>query len=246
MTLDLRLEQLYRQIELVKGVGDPRRGQLCVMSFVALLAGESHTDSPATASVVIRRFAIPLNDRMPPVFRQRLKPFAPRIIGTRDGCDATRVRILAAAVREEIGPRILAEAGSGKTALAWLGGMRELRQTARALLDRLAAFTGSNGLSGAAEFESEIAMATAQLIGLAARSSPRAEDAEWYWNKGIDLLDQLCDVGNGDARPPVDPLRVAWMEMVLARRERLARRSAIGGRTLERLRCLLPLRGDAH
>jgi hypothetical protein len=246
MTLDLRLEQLYRQIELVKGVGDPRRGQLCVMSFVALLAGESHSDSPATASTVIRRFAIPLNDRMPPALRQRLKPFAPRIIGTRDACDAVRADILANAVRGEIMPRVQAEFGPARSAIAWLGGVRELHQAARALLDRLSAFEGTDILSRVPEVQSEIAMATAQLICLAARSSPRAEDAEWYWNKGIDLLDRLCDVGNGKERPPVDSLRIAWIEMVLARRERLAQRTAIGGRTLERLRCLLPLRGDTH
>ena len=54
MTVDERMEQVYQQIELVRGVGDRRRAKLCIMSFVALLAGESHTDSPDTASAVLR------------------------------------------------------------------------------------------------------------------------------------------------------------------------------------------------
>ena len=87
MTVDERMEQVYQQIELVRGVGDRRRAKLCIMSFVALLAGESHTDSPDTASAVLRRFAITINDEMPADMRQRLKPFAPRIIGTRDQWD---------------------------------------------------------------------------------------------------------------------------------------------------------------
>lgn len=44
------LERLYERIRLVGGKGSRRDARLCVMTFVALLAGERHTDAPATAS----------------------------------------------------------------------------------------------------------------------------------------------------------------------------------------------------
>jgi hypothetical protein len=57
------------------------------MSFVACLAGEKESDAPRCASPVIRAFAILINEQMPREVRQRLKPFAPRIVGTKDGLD---------------------------------------------------------------------------------------------------------------------------------------------------------------
>jgi hypothetical protein len=48
MDVDRRLEQLCERVALVEGVGSLRRGELCVMSFVALLAGERHTNHPAS------------------------------------------------------------------------------------------------------------------------------------------------------------------------------------------------------
>ena len=242
MTVDLRLEQLYERIELVKGVGDPRRGRLCIMSFVALLAGEAHSDSPSVASPVIRRFAIPVNDRMPASFRQRLKPFAPRIIGTQDRLDTLRAEVLAASVRDEIVPRVLADFGAVAAGAAWLGGIREVREAARVLLARLA--DGRHTLD-APGLQIEIAAATAELLGLGARAASGAETASWYWNKAIDLLDRLCDIGGERAEPRIDSMRILWLESVLARRERIARHTAIASRALDRLRHLLPLRSDA-
>ena len=253
MTVDLRLEQLYQRVELVKGIGDPRRGKLCIMSFVALLAGEPHSDSPGAASPVIRRFVIPINDRMPASFRQRLKPFAPRIIGTQDRLDALRAEVLAAAVRDEIVPRVTLDFGAVPAGAAWLGGLREVREAAQVLLGRLVAGSGANGTFDLPEngtfdvptFQIEIATATADLLTLGARAAPRPDTAAWYWNKAIDLLDRLCDVGGERAEPRIDAIRVAWLEAVLARRERLARHTAIASRALDRLRHLLPLRSDA-
>ena len=253
MTVDLRLEQLYQRVELVKGIGDPRRGKLCIMSFVALLAGEPHSDSPGAASPVIRRFAIPINDRMPASFRQCLKPFAPRIIGTQDRLDALRAEVLAAAVRDEIVPRVTLDFGAVPAGAAWLGGLREVREAAQVLLGRLVAGSGANGTFDLPEngtfdvpaFQIEIATATADLLTLGARAAPRSDTAAWYWNKAIDLLDRLCDVGGERTEPRIDAVRIAWLEAVVARRERLARHTAIASRALDRLRHLLPLRSDA-
>ena len=77
MTIDAQLEHLYQQIELVRGSGDPKHRRLCIMSFVAFLNGEPHTDNPTTASSLIRRYAMVINDEMPDSLRQRLKPTIP-------------------------------------------------------------------------------------------------------------------------------------------------------------------------
>ncbi|MDA8248548.1 hypothetical protein [Acidiphilium sp.] len=245
MTVDLRLEQLYQRVELVKGIGDPRLGKLCIMSFAALLSGEAHCDSPSVASPVIRRFAIPINDRMPASFRQRLKPFAPRIIGTRDRLDALRAEALATAVRDEIVPRMHADFRPVSKGVAWLYGFREVREAARTLVDLLDATSGVHGIFEVPELQIEIAAATAELLTRGARAASQADTAAWYWNKAIDLLDRLCDIGGERAEPRIDAIRVAWLEAVLARRERLARHTALANRALERLRQLLPLRSDA-
>jgi hypothetical protein len=76
------------------------------MSFVALLAGESHTDRPACASPLIRNFAILVNDAMLAQARQRLMPFAMRILSTNDGQDPARVEVLRQALTNKILPQI--------------------------------------------------------------------------------------------------------------------------------------------
>ena len=50
MDVERRLERLCERVTLVNSIGSRRRDELCVMSFVALLAGERHTDHPASAS----------------------------------------------------------------------------------------------------------------------------------------------------------------------------------------------------
>src|ERR671916_569815 len=106
-TMDLhpRLQRALDRVELVGGsIGDPGDGRMCLMSLVAFLAGEDHSDSPGCASPLVQAFAVAINDLMPRAARQRLKPFAPRIIGTDDGFDRVRAAILRQALAEEIPP----------------------------------------------------------------------------------------------------------------------------------------------
>jgi hypothetical protein len=104
--LELRLQRVLDRVELVEGIGDPAAGTMCVMSLVARLAGEGHTDHPHCASPVIRAFAVPVNDAMPLEVRRRLKPFAPRILGTDDGLDRERGAVLRRVLAERILPRV--------------------------------------------------------------------------------------------------------------------------------------------
>jgi len=57
---------------------------MCAMEAVAWLADEPHSDRPICTSEALAAYVISLNDAMPDDFRQRLKEFVPRLIGTRN------------------------------------------------------------------------------------------------------------------------------------------------------------------
>jgi hypothetical protein len=107
LTEPAAFESLATYVELVPGAGNRFAGQFCIMSLVALLAGEPHSDAPATASRLIRSFALTLNDSLPTLERQRLKLFAPRIVGTNDGQDECRLSSMRRVLAEEILPRLV-------------------------------------------------------------------------------------------------------------------------------------------
>ena len=74
-------------------VGPHRRpgGARCAMEWVAHLAGEAHSDTPATVSPVLAAFARSRNDALDDSRRQRLRPYLARMIGTADdGLDERR------------------------------------------------------------------------------------------------------------------------------------------------------------
>ena len=78
-------------LTLANGGHDSDEDQWCVMEAAAYIADEPHSDHPACVSGVLTDFAINLNDRWKTEKRQLLKPFIPRLIGTRDdGLDETR------------------------------------------------------------------------------------------------------------------------------------------------------------
>jgi hypothetical protein len=201
MGQDLRLHQqrVLDRFELVSGIGEPGEGTACLMSLAAQLAGEGHTDRPRCASPLVREFAIPVNDRMPREARQRLKPFAPRIVGTNDGLDRTRAEVLRRALVEVILPR-----ASGECQAASRGGparrmgllrrlrIRLLRGTLLRHVDRLLEEAEAGRGRGQ---EVELASAAGHLLALCARDAWDASEAEWYRGQAIGLLDRLCEVG---------------------------------------------------
>src|SRR3712207_1094398 len=125
MDLDPRLQRALDRVELVGGsIGDPGEGRMCLVSLVAFLAGEPHSDAPGCASPVVQAFAVAVNGHMPRATRQRLKPFAPRIIGTADGVDRLRAAVLRQALAEEIPPRGACRPAPGGARLPRAGEVR--------------------------------------------------------------------------------------------------------------------------
>ena len=200
MDLDPGLQRALDRVELVTGsIGDPGDGRMCLMSLVAFLAGEPHSDSPGCASPLIQTFAVLVNDHMPYAARQRLKPFAPRIIGTADGLDGVRAAVLRRALAEGI----LSEAPGqhpterGAPAKGRFAKLRRLwrwlrKDERRRLLD--CALSCDDGINQARE--------AARLIARSARHAPCAREQERQWDAAIGLLDRLCDVGAPMRRGP--------------------------------------------
>lgn len=240
MTVDKRLEALYGKVELVRGVGKPRHGQLCIMSLVAFLAGERHSDHPNTASPAIRSFAITINDQMPDDLRGRLKPFAPAIIGTRDELDLVRAEMLITAVREEILPRICVDfvglsSGDGDI----FGHAAEGIRVSHVLRARLAIFLNRPAASDRTRAPGEIAAAAADLLVCCAREAPSAAVSMWYWTKAIDLLDHMCEIRHPRAAG-IDMARIVRLDELLARHQRGRRGGTGTAWAIERVRRLLP------
>lgn len=222
MNVNERMERLYESVELVRGAGDRRKRRLCIMSFVALLAGEEHTDDPKTASRVIRRYGIVVNDEMPADLRQRLKPFAPRILGTRDRHDRERARLLLEAWQTEILPRLAADFG----------------QTVGAADEATRLLLSSNIAPVEATACKAIASSVARLIShFAATVAPPKR--EWYWLKAIELLDRLCDVSEAP-QVSLHADLVSGVEVALGGKSRTESRPGLAGTALARLRRLIP------
>lgn len=219
MEVDLRLERALERVELVTGVGTRDAGRMCVMSLVACLAGEEHTDSPACASPLIRAYAIPLNDNMPHAVRQRLKPFAPRILGTQDGHDALRAELLRRALAEEVLPRLGGRQPAQPRRFAaplwrlWsMLGMRRLEREAEWMMDRAVA------LADGADMARAIAAAGAvgRLLARAAREASDPREADRLWDLAVGLLDRMCDIGG--ERPGAQTAWAARLEQLFEAR----------------------------
>lgn len=247
---DLDAQRLYDRVDLVNRVGDRAQQELCVMSLVALMAGERHSDRPECACPVITAYAIKLNDALDREARQHLKPFAPRIIGTRDGYGEERARFIVTRILRDVVPRLLdtrqGDAVSVIAALRLADGDEAPRDAARRLSEvaRDAARSGvlSHGRSGDLRYllraygrESSELVATAAVVMLAnsARLASDTRDSEWFWNYATDLLDRTCDVGISGAHSTADIERMsrhsaARLQAALLRQSLARRRPGLG------------------
>ncbi len=93
---DVEISLLLEGTTLGHGAHRLREDGMCAMELVAYVAGENHGYAPQCASQVLTGFTIRLNDAMRDDERQALKPFLPRLIGTRAGDEARRFETMAA------------------------------------------------------------------------------------------------------------------------------------------------------
>ncbi|MBN9510491.1 MAG: hypothetical protein J0I21_15425 [Alphaproteobacteria bacterium] len=200
MTTDLELHHLYDRVRLVRGKGNRRSGGLCVMTFVALLAGERHSDAPATASLVVRAFAVSLNDAMPDAERQRLKVFAPRIVGTADGFDAGRAGMVRRVMQQEVLPRICGDLQAHVPLSSAQHSSRDA-PTSHAVKELLRGFTAAAAAEDTPRNQREVALLASRLLSACAEAATTSAARAWYWAQAINLLDRLCDVGVPHLRP---------------------------------------------
>jgi hypothetical protein len=99
------------------GAHDPGSGQRCAMEWVAWIAGEDHSASPACVSPILAGFCRSLNDVLPDDSRQRMRPYLARCIGTAgDGLDEQRGYLCLDWIVRTYTPAWLALAGLGADA----------------------------------------------------------------------------------------------------------------------------------
>lgn len=212
-----QVETLFRQLDLVPRVGERRESELCVMSLVALLAGERHSDRPATACPVIATYAIKINDTLDCDARQGLKLLATRIMGTNDGRHAERAWLLARVCVNEVFAYLMEDIGAPSSVIADLPRMpleidssfdfRELSSDLQEIgrhygmeRSRLVDFRYLLRAChrGSTEF---VASAAAVTIVDCARLSGLPLEENRYWDTAVGLFDRLCDVGLGERVP---------------------------------------------
>ena len=207
MIADLEMERLYARVHLVRGKGERRSGALCIMSFVALLAGERHTDAPSTASPLLRQFALVLNDAMPEPERQRLKPFAPRIIGTADGFDPGRAAVLRHAMQKVVFPRVCSDIQQDVLPSGPLHDPCGV-STAHPAKELFCSFSVIAAADDTPRNQRQLALLAARLLCACAAAATGVTARAWYWSQAIDLLDRLCEVGMPRTRPALSQARV--------------------------------------
>lgn len=147
---------------------------------------------------------------MPYDLRQRLKPFGPRIIGSRDAKDAARARVLLNAVALDLLPHIALEftsaAGNGLCGRS-VNGTERQPASPRDLWETVLRYLSCTPDVGSVRVFEEAAFALASLISHGARTAGTVARRDWYWLKAIELLDALCDVG-GDSPQPLSDIDI--------------------------------------
>jgi hypothetical protein len=79
-------------VRLTPGTHASPRDGACVVELASLIAGEEFSDRPQCVDPVIAAFLRGWNDRAADANRQRLRPYAELIVGTRESAELTRAR----------------------------------------------------------------------------------------------------------------------------------------------------------
>jgi hypothetical protein len=181
----------------------------CVMEAVAYVAGEPFSDHPSCASPVITSFLISWNDSMNDEDRQMLKPYIPRLVGTRTTKkdEETRAWMLTDWLARECAPAFLSAAGLTEQArllesLAPLTSVASARKAQPMLDEARAAARDAAGVAAAARAAAWAAAGVAAAAWAAAGAA--AGDAagaaleptvNTLQKSALLLLDRMIEVG---------------------------------------------------
>ena len=78
---------------LVKGLGDPEPGKMCVEAAISYALGEPHSDGPSCVDPIVRQAKITLNDALwsSPIARARgMRAVAIAQLGSKDVIDSVK------------------------------------------------------------------------------------------------------------------------------------------------------------
>lgn len=92
MTHQAAAEAIAQTIRISRGRHEPTNGRACVMEVASMLAGESFSDQPRAACPVLSAYLRTVNDLLDGWDRQRLLPYAARVVGTAGGWRSRRER----------------------------------------------------------------------------------------------------------------------------------------------------------
>jgi hypothetical protein len=187
-------------LTLAAGAHDSPDDGMCVMEAVAYVAGETFTDHPECASPVISSFLRSWNDGLGDADRQMLKPYIPRLVGTRTTAqdEETRAWMLTDWLARECAPAFMRLAGLTKQA--------ELLEQLAPLTDAGSAKRAQKTLNKAQKDSAAARAAAGDAAWAAARAAAgaAARDAAWaalaptvkaLQASALLLLDRLIAVG---------------------------------------------------
>lgn len=170
---------------LSAGKHEPGEGKACLMEYIALLAGETWSDSPKCTHPVLAKMAQVVNDRLPDSERYRLVPLIGRLFGTGDRTDDTKLSVqlaifCAESVLDKVRPAdrtVCAHAVA--TAARWVVGVatREECQAAADAAYSAAAANAAYSTYSAYSAEAAAAAEAAQAAAYATYSAANAAEA---------------------------------------------------------------------
>lgn len=94
MTQQAVAEAMAQTIRISRGRHQPTSAKACVMEVASMLAGEPFSDRPRAVCPVIGAYLRTVNDLLDGWDRQRLRPYAARVVGTVGGWSSRHDRAL--------------------------------------------------------------------------------------------------------------------------------------------------------
>jgi hypothetical protein len=184
------------RLELAKGAHPDANGAACVMEAVSYIAREPWSDHPACASPIITGFLARWQDAMDDADRQMLKPFIPRMVGTRTTWEdeQTRAWMLTDWLARECAPAWMRLAGLTAQAEV-LESLAPIKSAASARKAQPALAQARKDAAAAWDAAWAAARAAAWAAAWAAARDALRPTTEALQGSALLLLDRMIEVG---------------------------------------------------